>query len=474
MAEQLKPDLCGIGAGAGGLAVASAAAAAGKNVVLIEHGKMGGEYLNFGDIPSKSLLTATRRFADLGSRETFGITAGKPAIDFARARAHMAAVARTVRPNVSADRLTGLGVHVIAGSACFTDQDTVKVGDEIVIKAGAFVVATGSSPTSPLINGLETIHYYTTETIFEITECPRHLVIVGGGPAGIELAQAFRRFGAEVTVIEMRRPLASEDAECADLLLEQLESEGIAIHAGAVVNNLERKGDGIEVTFTTAGRRTVAGSHLLVAVGRWPNVDGLDLNAAGIKHNASGLTVDNRLRTSNKKVYAVGDVAGGPRFTHTAEYHAGIVVKNALLGTNATVDTRIIPHVLLTDPELAQVGLTEADAAKQGGNTTILRWSYYDNDRAQLEGDTRGLIKVIVDKAGLVLGVTIIGRNAGEMITTWTLAITRGLNIRDMAELVVPYPTLGEIGKRAAQSYLFTGLTRSLPGRIIGALLRRG
>ena len=351
----------------------------------------------------------------------------------------------------------------------------MRVGSDIEIKATSYVIATGSSPTSPLINGLETIDYYTNETIFDLTECPRHLVIIGGGPVGVELAQAFRRFGAAVTVIEMRRPLATEDAECVELLLAQLQNEGIVIHPGALVTNLAEKETGVEVTFDTdAGRQTVEGSHLLIAVGRWPNVDGLDLAAAGVKHNATGITVDARLRTSNKKIYAVGDVTGGPRFTHAANYHAGVVIRNAVFKGNVKVDTRAIPHVIFTDPEVAQVGLTEAEAVRQGLTIRIMRWSYFDNDRAQIEGDTRGHIKVMADKRGNILGVTIIGRNAGELIATWTLAMAHGIKLRDMAQLVVPYPTLGEIGKNAAISSLAAGLTRSGLGRIIAALLRRG
>jgi pyruvate/2-oxoglutarate dehydrogenase complex dihydrolipoamide dehydrogenase (E3) component len=475
MAESLKPDICVIGAGSGGLSVAAGAAALGVHVVLIEHGKMGGEFLNYGDVPSKALLAAARRLGDLKSLDTFGIGVGKPTFDFGKARAHMTAAIAAITPNTSAERFTGLGVHMIAGSAQFSDAETVRVGDGTSIKAKSYVIATGSSPTNPLINGLETIDYYTNETIFELAECPSHLVIVGAGPVGIEMAQAFRRFGADVTVIEMRRPLATEDQECAEVLLAQLASEGIAIHSGALVTNLAKQAGGIEVTFDTdAGRQTAVGSHVLIAVGRWPNIDGLDLAAAGIKHNASGITVDARLRTSNKKVYAVGDVAGGPRFTHAANYHAGVVVRNAVLHAGAKVDYTAIPHVIFTDPELAQVGLTEAEAVRQGYKIRILRAPYFDNDRAQMERDTRGHLKVIADKHGNILGATIVGRHASELIAPWTLAIAQRINIRDMMQLVVPYPTLGEIGKHAALSYLSTGLTRSWPGRIIDVLRRRG
>lgn len=473
MAEELTPDICVIGAGAGGLSVAAGAAAVGASVVLIEHGKMGGECLNYGCVPSKSLLAAARRFADLKTFAPFGIDVGNPSIDYARARAHMTRVIADIAPNDSAERFTGLGVQVIAGSARFTDRDIVAVGTDYTIKAKSFVIATGSSPTNPLINGLENVGYYTNETIFELAECPRHLVIIGGGPAGIELAQAFRRFGAEVTVVEMRRPLATEDQECVDVVLSQLADEGIAIHSGAVVKNLERRGADIEITFDTdGGRKVVMGSHLLIAVGRWPNVDGLNLAAAGVSHNANGITVDARLRTSNKKIYAVGDVTGELRFTHVAEYHAGIVIRNALFRLRSKVDYSAVPHVIYTDPELAQVGLTEAEAVKQRRKFSIVRAPYFDNDRAQIERAARGHIKIIADPSGKILGVTIVGANADEMITTWTLAIAQGINLRQMAQLVVPYPTLAEIGKRAAVTYLAGRLTTSWLRSIIG-LFRR-
>jgi len=476
MSEELTPDMCVIGAGAGGVSVAAAAAAFGASVVLIEHGKMGGERLNYACVPSKSLLAAAHRFANLKTLAPFGISVGKPSIDFAKAREHMTAVIADIAPNDSAERLTGLGVQVIKGSARFTDHDTVAVGSDFTIKAKSYVIATGSSPTNPLITGLETVGYYTNENIFEkLTECPRHLVIVGGGPVGIEMAQAFRRFGAEVTVIEMRRPLATEDQECADIVLSQLASEGVSIHSGALAASLERKGDAeIEVTFNTdgGGRQVIMASHVMIAVGRWPNVDGLDLAAASVSHNANGITVDARLRTSNKKIYAVGDVTGEMRFTHVANYHAGIVARNALFRARSKVDYSAVPHVIYTEPELAQVGLTEAEAVKQRHKFNILRSSYFENDRAQIERTARGHIKIIADQRDNILGVTIVGANAGELITTWTLAIAQGINLRHMAQLVVPYPTLAEIGKRAAVAHFAGRLTASWWGSIIG-LFRR-
>jgi pyruvate/2-oxoglutarate dehydrogenase complex dihydrolipoamide dehydrogenase (E3) component len=474
MAELLRPDMCVIGAGAGGLSVAAGAAAFGVPVVLIEHGKMGGECLNYGCVPSKSLLAAARRVGDLTSLPEFGVSVGPPVIEFAKVRAHMQSVIAAVAPNDSVERFTGLGVKVIAGSARFTDRDTVMVGEDITIKARTYVIATGASPINPLIPGLDNRSYLTNETIFDLTECPDHLVIIGGGPIGIEIAQAFRRLGAAVTVIEARRPLGFDEPECVDVVLAQLERDGIAIHSNSAVRRVTREDKRVRVHFESpGGERSVEGSHLLVAVGKWPNIDGLDLPAARVKYNANGITVDRRLRTSNKKIYAVGDVTGDPRFTHVANYHASIVVRNALFRLPTKVDHRATPSVTFTDPELAQVGLTEAEARKQRYKIRVLRWSYHDNDRAQAERSTHGQIKIITDRTGRILGASIVGSHAGELVTTWTLAIARRINIRHMAQLVVPYPTLGEIGKRAAITYFAAGLTSSWLRRVL-SFLRRG
>ncbi|HWM45427.1 MAG TPA: FAD-dependent oxidoreductase [Xanthobacteraceae bacterium] len=475
MTELLKPDLCVIGAGAGGLSVAAAAAAFGVPVVLIEHGKMGGDCLNYGCVPSKALIAAAKRVADLTSLDAFGVGVGEARIDFAKVRAHLQGVIAALAPNDSVERFTGLGVRVIAGTARFTDSDTVTVSTDTTIKAGSYVIATGSSPANPLISGLADGDYLTNETIFDLGECPAHLVIIGGGAVGIEMAQAFRRLGAQVTVIEMRRALGNEDFECVDIVLAQLAREGIVIHAGAAVRSVERVGAGVKVMFETeTGMTSVEGSHLLVAVGRRPNVDGLDLAAAGVKYNAGGITVDRQLRTSNKRIYAIGDVTGGSHFTHVASYHAGIVVRNALFRLRSKVDTSALPRVLFTDPELAHVGLTDGEALKLGHKIRVLRSPYFENDRAQIERRTRGHIKVVTDRRGNVLGATIVGDNAGEMISTWTLSMAQRINIRHMAQLVMPYPTLSEIGKKAAVGFFTPSLTTSWVRRIIDLLRRRG
>ena len=471
MTETLTPDICVIGAGSGGLSVAAAAAAFGVPVVLIEKGKMGGDCLNYGCVPSKALLAAARHAAEPRRANLFGMELPRAKIDFAKVNAHVHGVIAAIAPNDSTERFTGLGVHVIAGAARFTDARTVAVGN-FEIKARRFVVATGSAAAVPPIPGLDSTPFLTNETIFELKECPEHLVIIGGGPIGLELAQAHGRLGAAVTVLEAATPLAKDDPECAEVVLAQLAREGIAIRTGVKVARVAH--DGGKVQAVLEGGETVEGSHLLVAAGRKANTEGLDLAAAGIKYEPRGIMVDKGLKTSNKKVYAIGDVAGGPQFTHAANYHAGIVIRNALFRLPAKTNHDTLPWVTFTDPELAHVGLTESQARERHKTIRVLRWPYHENDRAQAERETHGHIKVVTAKNGRILGATIVGAHAGELITTWTLALTQGLNIRAMTGIVMPYPTLAEIGKRAAITYFSSSLTGSTVRRLIGFLRRFG
>lgn len=477
MAELLRPDICVIGGGSGGLSVAAAAAAFGVPVVLVEQGKMGGDCLNYGCVPSKALIAAGKHAKWLADAPRFGIHAGAPAIDFAAVHAHVHDVIAAIAPTDSAARFTGLGVRVLRGHARFADRDTVVV-DETEIKARRFVVATGSAPTAPPIPGLADTPYLTNETVFDLTECPRRLVVIGGGPVGLELGQAFRRLGAAVTVIEAAAPLGRDDPECAAVVLETLRGEGVAIRAGHSVTAVkppEAAGGDIAVTVKTArGEEAVVGTHLLIAVGRKSNTDDLGLDRAGIAYGRSGIVVDKGLRTSNRRVYAIGDVAGGRQFTHVANYHAGLVIRNALFRLPVRVDDGAIPAVTFTDPELAQVGWTEAEAKQRGFDINVLRWPYHENDRAQAERQTHGHIKVITTRRGRVVGATIVGAHAGELIATWTLAVRKRLTVRELAELTVAYPTFAEIGKRAAVSSYSRSLTNPLMRRIIMLLRRLG
>jgi pyruvate/2-oxoglutarate dehydrogenase complex dihydrolipoamide dehydrogenase (E3) component len=475
MPETLTPDICVIGAGSGGLSVAAAGAAFGVPVVLIERGKMGGDCLNTGCVPSKALLAAARHAAAFDAAPDFGVTGGRAKVNFLQVRDHVHRVIAAIAPNDSKERFTGLGVRVIEGTARFTDAATVAVDDDFEIKARRFVIATGSSPALPPIPGLADTPHLTNETIFDITACPRHLVVIGAGPIGLELAQAFRRLGADVTVVEAATPLAKDDPECAAIVLDQLAREGVTIRAGVAVQRVRReKGKVLVVLGGTGGEETIEGTHLLVAAGRTPNIADLGLDRAGIKHEARGIVVDKRLRTSNKKIYAIGDVTGGLQFTHVANYHAGLVIRHALFRLPVRASNDAVPWVTFTEPELAHVGLAEAEARKRKYKFRILRWPYHENDRAQAERATHGHIKVITTRRGRILGATIVGLNAGELIATWTLAINQRLNIRAFAGTVVAYPTLAEIGKRAAITQFAAGLTSPTVRRIIAALRRLG
>jgi pyruvate/2-oxoglutarate dehydrogenase complex dihydrolipoamide dehydrogenase (E3) component len=475
MGELLRPDICVIGAGSGGLSVAAAAAAFGVPVVLIEKGKMGGDCLNYGCVPSKALIAAAARAQTLRTAGRFGVAASGLNVNFDQVHAHVRDVIAAIEPNDSRERFTGLGVRVIAGPARFVDRNTVAVGEEFEIKARRFVIATGSSPTAPPIPGLAETPYLTNETVFDLDHCPEHLIVIGAGPIGLELAQAFRRLGAAVTVLEAAAPLANDDPECTAVVLDQIVRDGVNLRAGIAVAAVAGDGTQVRVTIKAGeGEETIAGSHLLVATGRRPNLDDLNLDAAGIQHEKRGIVVNRKLRTANKRVYAVGDVAGGLQFTHVANYHAGLVIRNALFRLPAKVNDDAIPRVTFTDPELAHVGLTEEAARKRVRKIRVLRWPYHENDRAQAERTTHGHIKVVTNRKGKILGATIVGAHAGELIATWTLALAQGLNIRAMTGFTLPYPTLAEIGKRAAISYFAPSATSPWVRRIIGFLRRFG
>ena len=474
MTEVLTPDICVIGAGSGGLSVAAAAAAFGVPVVLIEKGKMGGDCLNYGCVPSKALIAAARR-AELAQRAApFGVTGLRPNVDFAKVHDHIHHVIAAIAPTDSRERFTGLGVQVIAGAARFKGAKTVVVGD-IEVQARRFVIATGSAPAIPPLPGLAETPHLTNETVFQLKQRPAQLVVIGAGPIGLELAQAFRRLGADVTVLEVARPLAKDDPECAVVLIDQLTREGVKIRAGVDIVRVEQAAPKVRVVIAAGdGEEAIEGTHLLVATGRHANTEGLDLEAAGIKYEPRGIVVDKRLLTSNRRVFAIGDVIGAAAFTHVANYHAGIVIRRALFRLPAKVNEDIIPWVTYCDPELAQVGLTEEAARKRHRDIRVLRASFHDNDRAQTERETRGHVKVITTRKGVIIGATIVGAHAGELIAIWALAIQQGLKVRALTELIVPYPTLAEAGKRAAISYFTPSLTRPLLRRIITFLRRFG
>ncbi len=450
----VEADICVIGAGSGGLAVASAAAAVGQRVVLVEKHQMGGGSLNYGCVPSKALLAAARRAHEMRTAQPFGIASVHPAIDHAAVRDHVHGVIQAVAPNDALERYTAMGVKVIQAAARFIDKGLVEAGD-VRIKARRFVIATGSSPIVPDIPGLDGVPFFTNETIFDNARRLDRLVVIGGGARALELALAHYRLGASVAVLGPETALAEEDPELAAIALRALRAEGLDIREGITVDRVEPARQGIRVTIT-ADRDgdgvggTLDATHLLIAGDRRANVSELNLAAAGIRTGPRGIAVNSALRTSNRRVYAIGDVTGLTRQSHAADYHASVFLKRVLFRLRATESAHLVPRVTFTDPEIAWVGLSEAQARTSHKTVRVLRWPYAENDRAQAERTTEGHIKVLTDDSGLILGAGIVGAQASELIQVWALAVTQKLSIKAMTEWVAPYPTLSDVNRRVA------------------------
>lgn len=449
--NRITTDICVIGAGSGGLSVAAGAAQMGAGVVLLEGHKMGGDCLNYGCVPSKALLAAGHKAYVTGQ--------GADAAGYVAAMDHVAATIAAIEPHDSQARFESLGVRVIRDFGRFTGDDTVQAGDT-EITARRFVIATGSRPLVPPIPGLAETPYLTNESLFDLRDQPAHLIVIGGGPIGMEMAQAHRRLGSRVTVLEGAKALGKDDPELAAIALDRLRAEGIEIVEGAMVAAVA--GSAGDITVTTQDGTAYKGSHLLLAVGRRISIDDLDLHKAGLERDGGGVRVDSSLRSpTNRRVYAIGDAAGGLQFTHVAGYHAGLVIRQALMGLPAKARTDHIPWATYTAPELAQVGLTEAEAReKHGHKLTVVRFPYAGNDRAIATGQTTGLIKVMVVR-GRPVGASIVGAQAGELIQIWALAIANKLKMGAIAAMVAPYPTLGEVNKRAAGAYFSPKLFES-------------
>ncbi|WP_170519201.1 dihydrolipoyl dehydrogenase family protein [Ruegeria atlantica] len=468
--QELKTDILVIGAGSGGLSVAAGASQMGADVILLEGHKMGGDCLNFGCVPSKALIASGKIAYGQAHAAAMGVADVMPQVDYAAAKDHVRDVISQIEPMDSQERFEGFGVKVIREFGSFVSPTQVQAGDHL-ITARRVVIATGSSPLVPPIPGLDQVPYYTNETIFELREKPEHLLIIGGGPIGLEMAQAHIRLGCEVTVIEGMQALGKDDPDAAAVVLDTLRAEGVALHEQAMVAQI-RDNNGL-VDVVTENGDIYTGSHLLIAAGRKANTDRLNLEAAGIEPTRTGIKVDASLRTTNRKVYAIGDVAGGLQFTHVAGYHAGIIIRSALFGLPSKAKTTHIPWATYTDPELAQVGLTEAQARDQHGDRVeIARFDYHHNDRAITERKTKGFIKVMVVK-GRPVGATIVGHQAGELINLWSLALANNLKMGQIAAMISPYPTIGELNKRVAGAYFTPRLFENqMVKRVVGFVQR--
>ncbi len=460
MTEQIKADICVIGAGSGGLSVAAAAAAFGEKVVLLEKAKMGGDCLNYGCVPSKAMIAAGKQAQAIRDAVKFGVSAGEPEVNYQAVHDHIHSVIAAIEPNDSVERFEGLGVQVIQQAGKFKDAKTVVTADgKTEITARHFVISTGSSAAKLPIEGLDDVNYLTNETIFDLTEQPQKLVIIGGGPIGMELAQAQRRLGTDVTVLEAFNVLGKDDPELTAVVIDQIRRDGVELREGAKILRVEKGDEAFDhsakiiLEGENGEEEVLEATHLMVAAGRAPNVNGLDLEKANIAYDKRGIQVKDTLKTTNRRVFAIGDVTGGLQFTHVAGYHAGLVIRAVLFRMNARENRNIIPWVTYTAPEMAHVGMNEEQAKKKHRDIRILRWPYGENDRAQAERKTAGLIKVVTDKRGNILGASIVGESAGEMINMWSLIISQKMNVKAITGFVSPYPTLSEIGRRAAISY---------------------
>jgi len=469
--KTIKTDICVIGAGSGGLSVAAGAVQMGASVVLIEKSKMGGDCLNYGCVPSKSLLSASHIVNTVKSANKFGIHIDNYTVNYEEVFNHIHDVINTIAPNDSIERFEKLGVKVIKGVASFKNSKEVTVNDKI-ISAKYFIIATGSKPVILPIKGLDTVQYLTNETIFDLKKTPEHLIVIGGGPIGCELSQGICQLGAKVSIIQRSRILAKDDPELTKFVHDKLIKDGMDVYEKTSIDFVENVDGKIHVCFQYKDKTVnLTGSHLLLSVGRQPDIEGLNLDAANIEYSNRGIHINSRLRTNNKKIFALGDAALGYKFTHMAGYQSGIIIRNILFRIPAKVNYNAVPWVTYTEPELAHVGMHEDEARKKYKDLKVLKRPFTENDRAQSELKTEGLIKVVTRKNGQILGASIVGSNSGDLIGTWCLAISQNLKIGAVAGAILPYPTRGEINKQVAGSFytpmLFSDRTRKIVKFII-------
>ncbi|RMF71070.1 MAG: mercuric reductase [Acidobacteria bacterium] len=459
---QERYHLVVIGAGTAGLVTASIAATLGARVALVERHRMGGDCLNYGCVPSKALLRAARAHAEARhAAARFGGPAVSGPGDFGRVMERMRRLRASIAPHDGAARFRDLGVDVFLGSARFAGRDAIAVGDR-VLRFRRAVVATGARAFVPPIPGLEDVDPLTNETIFSLDELPARLAVVGAGPIGMEMAQAFARFGSRVTVVDRaEQVLPREDADAAAIVRAALERDGVSFLLGAAVVRAERRGAAKVLHVEAAGRREeLAADAVLVAVGRAPNVDGLGLDDAGIAFDRGGIEVDRRMRTTNRRVFAIGDVASRFKFTHAADAQARLVAANALFGARARADRLVMPWSTYTSPELAHTGLSARDAAARGIAMDTITVPLAENDRAVLDGESEGFVRIhLAQGRDRILGATIVAEHAGEMISELTTAIVNRIGLLALGRAIRPYPTVSEAIRRAADQHRRGALT---------------
>jgi pyruvate/2-oxoglutarate dehydrogenase complex dihydrolipoamide dehydrogenase (E3) component len=462
-------DLVVLGAGSGGLTAARFAADLGARVALVEANRIGGDCTWTGCVPSKALIKAAKRIHEARRAGELGLSVQGDRADMARVRAYVQSAIERVYVGERPELWEARGVALIHGRGIFEDAHTLRVGERALTFAKA-VICTGSHPRASDITGLDQVPHLTYETLFEHPHLPEHLVIVGGGPIGLEMAQAYRRLGAAVTVVATTL-LPSEEPSVREVLGRVLGREGVE-HVVARATAVERTRGGVRVH---AGERVVDGDTLLVATGRRPNVEGLGLDRAGVRGDEHGIEVDDRLRTSASHIYAAGDVLGGPQFTHLAGYHAFHAARNALLPGSASASSRPLPAVTFLDPEVARVGLSEAAArARFGESLGVHRVELADTDRAIVDDETEGFIQLVTKPGGVLVGATIVAPRAGEMISEVAVAVARGLSLSDLANVIHPYPTWSTALQQLASSAAVADFVGSRTGRVAMALCGLG
>jgi pyruvate/2-oxoglutarate dehydrogenase complex dihydrolipoamide dehydrogenase (E3) component len=456
-------DIVVIGGGVGGLVVAAGGAALGAKVALVEKNRMGGDCLWYGCVPSKTLIRSARVAYTMRHADVWALRPADAAPDLARVMERVRGVIAEIEPNDSPERFRALGVDVTFGDGRFTGPNVFEVNGR-ALTGTTFVLATGSRPAVPPLPGLSDTPFLTNESLFSLREPVPSLLVVGGGPIGCELAQAMRRLGSEVTVIDIApRILPREDEDLAQVVHQQMRAEGVRFFLDTAIMSAAA-GDGA-VSLSVKGKNgdegTLRATHLLLAAGREPNVEDLGLDAAGVELKNGQVVVDGALRTTNPRIFAIGDVAGGHQFTHLAEHHAGIVLRHAIFRLWWAWPSPVVPWCTYTDPELARVGLSEAEARERKFDHRIYRFPFSDIDRAHTDGYTKGFAKLVTNPRGKLLGAAIVGRSAGELIAECALALSRGLRAQDLSAVIHTYPTLAQINRRAADQRMKEGLTPS-------------